>query len=157
MTPEELKDYTSNKKSNAQGDLTIIWNESSYSVGSLLSSTYIPFYIQATKETAESIRAINLPSQRDPIQMTNADFISLTHLAMDAYQQTIDVFAQILAEIDGLTITTEEEVDIEWDNLMESYVNERVLAPSNQELAVQSDWDQIDSEALDYIKNKPTI
>jgi len=159
-----LKEYASNQRSNVFNNLQVSYGSNQYYVNDLISSNWNSLSNHATSENGENIRQIRLPAETLPTQVTNAQLLGFIRDARNKAQANDDVYKQILDLIDNGTITTEAQVDSNWTTLLANYVNQRVLAPTNQQLAasiaaippqIQSDWNQSNSSALDFIKNKP--
>lgn len=62
----------------------------------------------------------------------------------------------IAAEIADRTDADAEIITSLEDETAARRVNDELLQQQIEEVAVQTDWDQDDSMALDYLKNKPT-
>ena len=60
-------------------------------------------------------------------------------------------------KLDGIEAGAEKNVQADWnqsDSSADDYIKNKPSIPAAQ---VQSDWDQSDSQAVDYIKNKPNL
>lgn len=101
----------------------------------------------------------NIPDVSDYYDKTEMDtFLALKVDKVTGKDLSTNDFTDTLkSKLDGIASGAEVNVQSDWDqadNTADDYIKNKPTIPSAQ---IQSDWGQSDNTKVDYIKNKPTI
>jgi hypothetical protein len=140
LTVEELKQYASNIRSNEINNKTIEFNSVNYFVVDIVTNGALKaLYLEALLEESSDVRHIILPGEQFPVEIRNSQLVTLMRNGASRYQQTLDVYYEVIAQIEQLSLTTEVQVDNAWTLYTSQYINTRDLSLSNEDLGLAID------------------
>lgn len=130
-----LYDDANTELANRMNNTTFMSGGNTFYVTDFIyNAIYVGLYNACQQEIAASPRALVLANVVPPLASNSGNILALIRQAYNLLQQLNDGYQAITNQITAGTITSTMQIIPAWNTFDSTYVNTRVLAPSNEAL-----------------------